>query len=253
MARRGHPRRGWRFEEQIVDIGTDTYGKVKRVGATPIVTKFAMVSGLPLLPLASYYHVGDAPKTRGGAPFVLGIEIANVVGLRLARVDRLSVAMAYFRALMAVLVLFGSMAVVLGVTLAMGQRVDDVGMMMGLVLGVFLLVGVTGGLLSYCLPFQVSRRERAIREACGELLGIAADPARVTYEVAEEIGARFGGVERPGALAGNRSRGQPASMRDLAADLIRVRAAIALGSPADVLEARTDQLLEELRRVSGHG
>jgi hypothetical protein len=239
--------------EQIVDIGTDTYGKVKRVGATPIVTKFAMVSGLPLLPLASYYHAGDAPKTRGGAPFVLGVEIANVVGFRLARVDYLSVAMTYFRALMALLVIFGSISLVFGLLMAIKERPNQTALEMACVVVGCLIVGVVGGLLSYCLPFQVGRRERAIREACGELLGMAADPARVRYDVAEAILAEMGGETPSAASATARSRGRPATMRDLVSELVMVRAEIALGSPADSLEVRTDHILEEIRRLSGIG
>jgi hypothetical protein len=77
-----------------VHMGTDTYGKVKQVGPTAVVTKFAMVSGMPLLPLESYYYAGTGEEE--GIPILMTMR--KVHGLPLARLNMLSVVIAYARA-----------------------------------------------------------------------------------------------------------------------------------------------------------
>lgn len=46
------------------------------------------------------------------------------------------------------------------------------------------ILSATGGVLTYSLSPKASPRDRAIRHACGQLLGIAVDPALVSRNVA---------------------------------------------------------------------
>jgi hypothetical protein len=46
-----------------VTVGSDTYGRVKTVGTTPIVTRVGMISSLPVFPLESFYFVRVGERT----------------------------------------------------------------------------------------------------------------------------------------------------------------------------------------------
>lgn len=94
----------------VVTIGADSYGRVKSVDGTPVVTKFGMLSGLPIWPICSYYRYGGDMRSLSGIPLVFHLENVLVHGLPLSRIDRLSVAMAYLRGLAGAMILFGSMA-----------------------------------------------------------------------------------------------------------------------------------------------
>ncbi len=166
--------------------GTDTYGRVKSVSGTPIVTKFAMLQGLPIYPIRSYYLVKANSIARAGVPFVIGTQEVTVGGIPLARIDPTSIIMAYLRGAFGLLAVVGCIALVPGIMILTGEPLDEGARLALRGLLVALGVGVAGGVLTYSIP-TVSRRERAIRRYCGEFLGAAIDPARVSTEVIDII------------------------------------------------------------------
>ncbi len=52
-----------------VTVGSDVYGAVRKVGTTPIVTKFAMFQFLPVFPIESYYLALDCMVPNRGLEF----------------------------------------------------------------------------------------------------------------------------------------------------------------------------------------
>ena len=53
-----------------VVVGTDTYGQVKAVDKTAVVTMFSMVQMLPVRPIKSYYVWGPTTSETTGVPFL---------------------------------------------------------------------------------------------------------------------------------------------------------------------------------------
>jgi hypothetical protein len=219
-----------------VSVGTDTYGRVKKVGSTPIVTRFGMVSGAPVYPIESLYFIRFGESSSGGIPFLAPVHSTAVVGIPLARLDKLSVTMAYIRGF------FGAMAIigfiftfVIFMMWMTGERFDGTGPVLAACAGLCFVVGIVAGAGTYVFPFQTTRRERDIRRACGSVLGISVDPARVRQDCAASID-RF--LEEVKTAAG-----VPGLMHEVA----RTRVRIALGEPAAPLEHRTDDLLESIR------
>lgn len=219
-------------------IGSDTYGRVKNVGRTPIVTKFQMVNAVPIWPLQSFYWIGPGETKREGVPFLASIETAEIVGLPLARRDKLSVGMAYLRGVAATLTVIGSIVIVPGIMHLTGERLDRFAMQATYLLLTMLGTGVTVGALSYCWPFQVSERERQIRTACGQALGVCADPAMLTREAALWVVEQCQRIQSTDQAIG------PAELH--VHELVRVRAKIALGEPREHLESVTDGLLVQV-------
>ena len=109
-----------------VSVGTDTYGRVKQVDGTPIVTKFGMVSAMPVFPIQSYYFMRFGEAASAGIPFLAAFHSTPIVGIPLARLDKLSVVMTYARGLfggMAIIgFIFTFMAFMMWVT---GERLDE--------------------------------------------------------------------------------------------------------------------------------
>ena len=222
-----------------VHFGTDTYGKVKTVGGTPIVTVFAMLNSLPLRPLQSYYFIGLGEGQEFHVPFVGGMSQASVVGVPLAKIDLASVTIAYARGMFGLLAVIGSIVIVPFVSNWRGEPLDDVGGIIVLALLSSLAVGIVGGVLTYCWPLT-SRRERNIRLACGEFLGVCVDPALAVLPYAADA------LRTATTMA---SAMQPTSTHaenryTCVAELVAVRAKIALGEDRQPLEARTNELLE---------
>ena len=219
-----------------VHVGTDTYGRVKVVSGTPIVTKFAMFQFLPVYPLQSLYLVKLGPSEATGVPLLMRKRTAAIQGIPLASVDYVSVLIAYTRAVFAAMVLVGALALVPGIMYLTGERLDDLALSATRGLLVSIAVGIVGGILSYAIPLT-PRRERDIRRHCAELLGISADPARVPPDlskaVVEEVQRTF-------------PESKTHRMR-LIRELIMTRASIAQGTGDVGLEAKTDDLLEQLR------
>lgn len=220
--------------------GTDTYGKVKTVLRTPVVTEFTMLQFLPLYPVRSYYFFSTAKAKTGGVPFFLSTHTAKVHGIPLVRVDKASVVMAYLRAVFALLLVGGFLWFIVGIDIYQGKPVDRVQWIIFEVMLSMFIVGTVGGTLTYVVPV-LSQREKHIRLFCGELLGIGVDPAMVLPEQAQRMEKRAGSV----ALRGGRTN--PLLTRnDCLHELISVRSWIAQGQDAGHLEARTDELLERL-------
>lgn len=223
--------------------GTDTYGRVKTVGGTPIVTKFAMFQFLPVYPVQSFYYAGPGRTETSGIPFVASSQTVAIRGVPLARVDRLSAAMAYTRAIFGTMAVFGFMAIVPLVMQLTGEHLDDFATSaMRVLVGCF-LAGTAGGLLTYAIPLTPGR-ERRIRRCCGELLGMAVDPARVAADASAAI-------EEYAALAAPREI--PATPRfALLQQLATVRSRIARRMDVDAMEWETDQLLDRLDHPGRH-
>lgn len=167
-----------------ISVGTDTYGRVKAVSGTPVVTRFAMLQFLPVYPLQSFYFVKAGPSSATKIPFLGRTYFASVVGIPLSSLDPASVAMAYVRAIFATLTICGAMVLVPGIMYLTGERLDGLAMIMTRGLLFALIVGVVGGILSYAVPLT-PYREKEIRRLCAEQLGISADPARVPSDVSK--------------------------------------------------------------------
>jgi hypothetical protein len=230
-----------------VIAGTDTYGKIKKVGTTPIVTKFRMLWYFPIVPVASFYFAGIQHTATEGVPLGLRHETSVIHGIALARVDKFSVLIAFVRGFAVSMLLIGFLAIVPVVMRITGEHLDEIanGIMRAL-LGCFAF-GAALGVVSYLLPFQVSSRERAIRGHCARVLGIAADLARARQDVAARLDraldeARFGDGGHTAQRASETSQDH-----GLLLILVRTRVRIALGDAPEALEHRTDELLEAIR------
>lgn len=233
--------------------GSDMYGAVKRVGGTPVVTRFWMLSFLPLWPRESYYSVGIAATRVRGVPFLAQTHEVEVQGFPLERLDRLSVAVAYLRGLCGALVTFGSMVIVPGIMVLTGSHLDDFAIKATTLSAGCLVAGVLLGAGSYLWPIQITRRERDIRCRCGKVLGPCIDPARVRRDLAAGLAKRLDGPTREARMASPRpSAGTPVEP-GLLLQLVRTRLELALGGPRGPLEDETDRLLETLRIREGEG
>lgn len=219
-----------------IHAGTDTYGRVKAVAGTAIVTKFAMFQFLPIFPIRSFYFVGKGPTTKAGVPFLASTQTTSIAGLPLASVDLTSVVMAYLRGLFGALAIIGCMAMVPGIMELTGEHLDEFAMMMTIGLVVSLVVGVLGGSLTYAVPLT-SRRDRDIRQFRAELLGISADPARVTPDAKALIRSWLDAAGSASDAARTRTIRR----------LIEVRLGLPDPENGRALEDRTDDLLEQLR------
>ena len=65
-----------------VVVGTDSYGRVKRLGKTAVVTTFSMAQLLPLWPVKSYYVWGQAMSEAEGIPYLASIRKVALRGCR---------------------------------------------------------------------------------------------------------------------------------------------------------------------------
>ena len=111
-----------------ISAGTDTYGRVKAVAGTPIVTKFAMLQLLPLYPLQSFYFTGTGPIETTGVPFLASTTSVAIKGIPLATLDVTSVVMAYARGVFGGLAIVGFMVIVPGIMSLTGENLDDFAM-----------------------------------------------------------------------------------------------------------------------------
>jgi hypothetical protein len=220
-------------------FGFDTYGRVKTVGTTPVVTRFFMISSIPIVPLESYYFAGE------GVP-----EAKSTNGFRLARLSFLSVIMAYARGVFGVLAVLGFIALV--AVFASGPREVKDGRTIQMVAWLALSVGIAGGALTYYLPFQTSRRERQIRLAGGLVLGIYADLALVREDVARAVLAEISKPPRDERTKRSLPDGAPdEKCHELLRQLVMTRAKIALGEDRQPLEGRTEDLLHQFQLAMG--
>ena len=232
-----------------VTAGTDVYGAVRKVGTTPIVTKFAMLQFLPLFPIESYYLSRTGTQTRTGVPLIFGQSSQSISGLRLASVDRLSACVAYLRALGASITLFAFIGLMLAIVTSFSGPRNERDPVQRYLLPASLIV-LGGGLLialpTYYFTYVVPVRDKLIRETCGELLGIDADPACVDADTARELlrmthdAMARSGITEPAKLFRNLVQANPDQIRLL---LLLARVQIATSGRRDKLEPMTDSLL----------
>lgn len=220
-----------------VHVGTDTYGGVKKVGDTAIVTKFEMLQFLPIFPLQSYYVAGASHRRKSGIPSIVGLQSVEVVGLPLACVDRVSLAMAYLRGLFAACAVIGFMSIVPLIMHLTGERLDRFALTLTRGLVASFAVGLVGGAGTYAIPLT-PRRESRIRTHCGEALGVSADPARLTWAMVREIEKLV--AHSPPSESPDDERTK------LIQELVLCRAKIARNDDAPAMERRTDELIERL-------
>ena len=155
-----------------IDVGTDTYGRVKSVSGTPIVTSFFMCNGLPVYPLRSYYFVGAGPTESSGIPVLAGTQSTAIVGIPLASVDVASVVMAYVRGLCGALVVLGSIVIVFGIMVRNGNPPNASLMAAVRVILTLFVIGAVGGLLTYAIPLTPPASETfgdSARYCCASL------------------------------------------------------------------------------------
>lgn len=222
-----------------VSFGSDTYGRVKSVNGTAIVTKFFMLNGFPVYPLASFYFVGQSMVESSEIPFLGSIEKIEVNGLPLTRLDRTSVVIAYARGLFAAMTLLGCIALFFVLVNSLtGEQLDDIGTALMHALLSCGSIGLACGLLSYVIPLT-SQRERSIRKFCGEILGISADPARVS------VGS-LSSIER--CLSSLISHERSDELRfALIQQLVDCRLKIAVSQDVAEMERLTDEVLTRLK------
>jgi hypothetical protein len=225
-----------------IAAGTDTYGRVKKISGTPIVTKFAMLQFLPLYPLESFYLVGAGPIETTGIPFFASLHTVSINGIPLASVDKTSVVVAYARGLFGALAIIGFLVIVPGIMYLTGEHLDDIAMygMRGLLISLF--TGIVGGMLTYAIPLT-PRREYDIRRYSEKVLGFAIDAALLRPDTSASL------LE----YLGERYEIEPNSPLQWIHHLIAARANIAQKSNMHRMEAQTDELLEKLRHAERIG
>ena len=239
----------------IVHVGTDVYGAVRFVNRTPIVTKFAMLQFLPVYPLESYY-LGRLGKPTGAyLPFVGGVTERAIVGIPCNRLNCLSVAVGYVRSIGAALTVLGTMGVFMFVIGALSDgrfRFDGEWKIGALVVGSILASGLLLALPTYLFTAIMPARDRRIRRACARVLGIAADPANVKLEIANEIAAQadeFIKAEGIPELDVILHRPKCYCLQELDIWLVRTRSQVQTCDNSEIYENLTDQILYALDAI----
>jgi hypothetical protein len=235
-----------------VTAGTDTYGAVRKVRKTPIVTKFAMLELFPIFPIESYYlsHLGQI--SHEGIPLIYAETSRSIVGYRLARVDRLSAVVTYVRAIGAAFAVVGSIGLIFGIFMSSAERVnaaDPVDRYIVLVSGLLLATAILIAVPTYIFTFVVPEREKEIREYCDDALGIAADPARLdSFMVEEFLELTIATLAQAGIVEPYDAIRQPITTTAEQKRLLLVfaRSKIALGGSREEFEPLTDSLLIDL-------
>ncbi len=233
-----------------VTAGTDVYGAVRRVDRTPIVTKFAMLQLLPIWPIESYYLSRTGKKSGLMIPLLGGHTKTPIVGLRLARVDKLSVLMSYVRALAAALALFGSTGVMFGLIFALtGGHADEFARIAFAVCLGCLALGVMIALPTYYFTWITPIRDQQIRRACRQWLGLAADMAQVDAATAHLLSPtirQFLSQRGIDDTVTNFQRLASVPPDVLALQLLWMRTQLALGGDRQTLETASDELINAL-------
>jgi len=217
------------------------------VGTTSVITRFAMLQFAPLFPLESFFFARRGNLSSDLISLIFGADATTPLAIPLARIDKLSVAMAYFRGVCGTLVLVGCISLIPAIMHLSGERLDHFAIVMTQALVSCLIVGAAFGALSYCLPWQMGGRQKSIRRACGGVLGMDADPAMFRRDVAEEIETFLGDQIAGDKLRGAEKLGGADDVSDMRLQLVAVRLQIALGGPRQSLEQRSDELLENIR------
>lgn len=131
-----------------MSVETDTYGRVKAVSGTPVLTKFAMLQFLLVYPPQTLYFVKAGPSSATTILFIGRTHFATVVGIPLSTLDKPSVVMAYVRGIFAALTICGVAALISGITYLTGEHLDGFAMIVTRRLFLALVTGIVGGNLS---------------------------------------------------------------------------------------------------------
>lgn len=234
-----------------VTYGVDLYGAVKKVGNTPIVTRFAMLQFLPIYPIESFYLAGVGAEKRSGVPLVFWSTTKEIAGLKLARVSRASVVVAYIRAAAALPLIMGMLGLFFGIVA--GE--DAGGMSRGAILDWSALIvagAIAVGGTTYFWTYSVPAREKQIRTYCAAVLGMAADPAQFDLGTARSL------VEMAKKALGQANFSDPKeALRDTASLdrhaalllLIWARGRMAVNVDREEMDEASDRLLGVLERA----
>lgn len=170
---------------------TDTFGRVSNVRGVAIVTVFWTLKGFPLDARKSFYEWNSAKINANDIRVTSAINHLAEGRLPLTSVDRTSVKIALIRAVCSLLILFGFIVTFVGLLVTNDPKPPDAfARNLLLIMQLMLLIGLSVGLLTYLVP-TISKRDRLIREYCGEVLGICIDPARISARIASEIRDSF--------------------------------------------------------------
>ena len=225
-----------------VIAGTDTYGRVKCVEKTPVVTQFEMLQFFPLWPIQSMYYFGKGKEEFRGIPLVLFKTKREIHGLPLAKIDKASVVMAFLRAVLATVGLLASIMCVMNILMREppGGAPDWFNQALYVTTGV---IACLGG-ITYLVPLT-PKRDRTIREYCGHVLGVAIDPAKITPQTASDMEAELSDIwkELSDIHAGDNAFLQ---YQKTICKLIQIRCKLA-GKASSKAEEVTDQILIKLR------
>lgn len=223
-----------------IHVGTDVYGRVKKVSGTPVVTKFAMFQFFPIYPVQSFYYTGAGHTETVGVTLLAGSQSVAILGIPLASVDMASVMVAYVRAVSVTLIVFGFIFTLLDIVIRTngGRQPDAFAAAALKIMQVGLAGGTIVGLLTYVIPLT-SSRERAIRRYVAEILVVSADPARVPADVSARL------VEQ----AKMSCQSARDTRKQLIVQLIETRAKMAQAMDAYGMESKTDELLDLLKQT----
>jgi hypothetical protein len=195
-----------------------------------------MISSLPVWPQRSFYYGPPGRPNRDSEAFLGDGGSASILTLPLSRIDKLSVAIAYFRGLIGALAIVFFMGTFMKFMIWItGERVDEIGILIGNISMAGLAVACAFGSLTYLLPLQTSARERAIRRNVGAVFGMAFDPAKLERSTIPFLEER---------LDDNIPN---TTLQTLRHELTRTRLQIGISGSDESLEHSTDDLLEQIR------
>jgi hypothetical protein len=146
--------------------------------------------------------------------------------------------MAYVRGVFAALALVGFLAIVPGIMYLTGEHLNEPAMIAMKGLLISLGTGTLVGLLTYLIPLT-PRRERDIRRYCAELLGVSADPARVSSDTSALIADW---LKEP-------LQSEDTTRTQTIRELISTRLKLSQSKDKNIFEKQTDDLIEQLRRI----
>jgi hypothetical protein len=220
------------MDQLWVQPSCDTYGRVKSLHGTAVITGFFALNSFPCVPKQSFYVF---PKDHTGA---------EEVALELQRIDRTSAAMAYARGLFGALVVVGFIGAIFTIVMALcgpNRPLDDLGLLFRNTLLICLVAGLLGGIVSYWIPL-VGRRERKIRAYCGQLCMICVDPAVLRSQYSSYLHSLVERTVQAEHLTEQRQK--------LLLSLFSTRSRLAEFPGNAFLEAETDQLLQQLDELT---
>ncbi|MEH2050689.1 hypothetical protein [Nostoc sp.] len=155
-----------------IPIGTKTFGAIKAIESTPLITQFFMIGYVPIIPIKSFYLLHEYEVERGLLSHKQEMRIIN-----LKNISFISVGFAYLRAFFIISAFF-SIAYLLT-----GQ-----GSSQNILIPIALFtLSVTIIFFSYKLSQQISITEKTIRKAAYSSIGLAIDPAIIEEEIARNI------------------------------------------------------------------